>query len=267
MNARQGPAAAAVAQLLDKEFGELRRRGAVTVMSGPVAPDDWHFTLVPKREDAARISIFVEEGSNVILEVGDGALSIEYLTGDPVRFLPRLSEHLRAIRDGGMTERRDPGSGKGVVGEFRVDHEVLVAATNVLNIGRARSHWPACRYLPTARQDGAAGWSGRSVRVAGDAAHVAWVAGRGPAEPHTEVADHGGGYAGHCCAGRAQVLDQAGRGEGGRDSRRAHAGPRSRRGDRGARRMAGRACLPGGRADAPHAHSPTTTDDEPTSSL
>jgi hypothetical protein len=28
--------------------------------------------------------------------------------------------------------------------------------------------------------------------VVGDAAHLAWVAGRCPAEPHTEVADHDG---------------------------------------------------------------------------
>jgi hypothetical protein len=40
------------------------------------------------------------------------------------------------------------------------------------------------------------GKSGRSAKVVGDAAHLAWVAGRGPAEPHTEVADHGGGSQG-----------------------------------------------------------------------
>ena len=54
-----------------------------------------------------------------------------------------------------------------------------------------------------ARQDGAAGLSGRSVRVAGDAAHLAWVAGCCPAEPHTEVADHDGCYARDGGAGRA----------------------------------------------------------------
>src|SRR5438876_7403014 len=42
--------------------------------------------------------------------------------------------------------------------------------------------------------------------------HLSWVAGVCPVEPHTEVADHGRVYDGHCWAGRARTLGPAGGG-------------------------------------------------------
>src|SRR5262245_11167055 len=46
--------------------------------------------------------------------------------------------------------------------------------------------------------------------------HLSWVAGVGPVEPHTEVADHERVYDGNCRAGRSRPLDSAGRAARGR---------------------------------------------------
>ncbi len=57
--------------------------------------------------------------------------------------------------------------------------------------------WPRGRRRPICWRD----WSAPT--------HLSWVAGGGPVEPHTEVADHGRVYGGNCRAGRSRRVDSS----------------------------------------------------------
>src|SRR6266446_2998900 len=94
-------------------------------------------------------------------------------------------------------------------------------------------------------------WARRPV-VGGEwsaPAHLSWVAGVGPVEPHTEVADHERVYDGNCWLRRARELGQAGRGSCGRVARGADAALRARGGRAGAATLAESALLLRGRPD------------------
>src|SRR3990172_10865978 len=73
--------------------------------------------------------------------------------------------------------------------------------------------------------------------------HMSWVAGNGPVEPHTEVADHERVYDGNRWPGRARALDPVGGGACGRAALRADAALPGGGGRSGAAPVAARAPL------------------------
>src|SRR5579859_7970215 len=80
-------------------------------------------------------------------------------------------------------------------------------------------------------------------------AHLSWVAGGGPVEPHTEVADHGRVYDGNCGPGRARQVDSVRSGARRRVARGADAALRRGGGRAAAAPLAGSVLLLRGRPD------------------